>query len=289
MAATSIRDLWDFQDPAGSERRFREALSTVDSRSAWGLELRTQVARALGLQRRFAEAHAELDEVDAALSDDMPVARLRSLLERGRVYNSSGAPDTGRTFFEQAWDLGRTIPHHDLAVDAAHMAAIAAPSDQKREWNERALEYAETCGDPEAERWLGSLYNNMGWDAHDRGDYTEALLLHEKCWAWHRERHTGWGERVARWSVAKQLRFLGRNAESLEMQEELLSEYLAEEPGGEGFVHEEIAELLLSAGRPERARPHFRRAHELLAGEDWLEPERIERMARLGAGEEDAT
>jgi tetratricopeptide (TPR) repeat protein len=280
---TSIRRLWDYQDPAGSERRFRHALMQADPTSEWGLELRTQVARALGLQRRFAEAHAELDGVDAELSDEMPVARLRSLLERGRVVNSSGQPEAARPFFERAWDLGREIPRHDLAVDAAHMVAITAPAGERQTWNERALAYAESCGDPEAERWLGSLYNNMGWDAHDRGDYAEALFLHERCWGWHRERHTGWGERVAKWSVGKQLRFLGRGAEALEIQDELLTEYLADEPGGEGFVHEEIAELLLADGKPDAARPHFRRAHELLAGEDWIEPDRIERLARLGS------
>jgi tetratricopeptide (TPR) repeat protein len=152
--------------------------------------------------------------------------------------------------FEEAWDLGRRLPNHDLAVDAAHMLAIVAPPEQKLSWNERAVEYAERWGDADAARWLGSLYNNMGWDAHDAGDYQEALRLHEKCWAWHREHRRGQYERVAKWSVAKQLRFLDRNEEALAMQQELLEEYARDEPGGEGFVHEEIAELLQRLGRP---------------------------------------
>lgn len=280
--------MWDFQDARGSETRFRQALVDADPDSGWALELRTQVARALGLQRHYAEAHAELDTVDAALSHEMPVARLRALLERGRVLNSSGDPDSARPHFERAWELGRQIPHHDLAVDAAHMMAIVAPTEEKPAWNKLALDYAEACGDPEAKRWLGSLYNNMGWDAHDRGDFAEALRLHRKGWKWHRERNTGRGERIAKWSVAKQLRFLGRSAEAMGMQEELLTEYRADEPGGEGFVHEEIAELLLSAGDAVGARPHFRLASELLAGVDWLEPERLERLLRLGADDQDA-
>ncbi len=123
----------------------------------------------------------------------------------------------------------------------------------------------------------------MGWDAHDTGDYEEALHLHEKCWAWHRERNTGWGERVAKWSVAKQLRFLGRLEEALGVQEELLTEYLTDEPGGEGFVHEELAELLLTLGDADAARPHFARAHEMLAEYDWVEPDRLQRLADLGS------
>lgn len=285
----SIREMWDFGDPVRSEGRFREAMIATMPGSEWELELRTQVARALGLQGRFAEAHSGLDAVEASLSGSTPVAGLRVLLERGRVLNSAGDPQSARPLFERAWEEGRDLPHHDLAVDAAHMVAIVASGEDTAVWNRMALEYAETCGDPDAERWLGSLYNNMGWDAHERRDYAEALRLHERCWAWHRERHTGSGERIAKWSVAKQLRFLGRVSEALEMCEELLAEYLVDEPGGEGFVHEEMAELLLAAGDEGSARPHFRRAHELLSDLDWIEPDRMERMARLAAGPGDKT
>lgn len=281
---SSIRDLWDFQDPEGSEARFREATDRAERSGdpSTALEMRTQIARALGLQGDFEAAQAVLDRIEPELEAASPVARLRWLLEQGRVHNSSGDPERARPLFEEGWRLGGEIPHHDLAVDAAHMVAIVAPVEEKRAWNEAAMAHAESCGDPDAERWLGSLYNNMGWDAHDAGDYQEALRLHEKCWAWHRRRSSGWGERVAKWSVAKQLRLLGRHDEALAMQDELLSEYLAEEPGGEGFVHEEIAELLYAAGDTSRARPHFARAHEMLGGYDWIEPERLERLRTLG-------
>ena len=49
----------------------------------------TQIARTEGLQREFEEAHAILDTVEAMLTDEMGVPRIRYLLERGRVYNSS--------------------------------------------------------------------------------------------------------------------------------------------------------------------------------------------------------
>jgi tetratricopeptide (TPR) repeat protein len=279
----SMRDIWDFNDPGGSEQRFRALIEDPELDPDERLQLRTQVARALGLQERFDEANAVLDDVEAALGADTQVARLRLLLERGRVLNSSGAPTEARPLFEAAWDLGRSIPHHDLAVDAAHMAAIVAEGEEARRWNEKAVEYAEESDDPDAERWLGSLYNNMGWDAHEAGDYQGALRLHQLCWEWHRTRNTGWGERVAKWSVAKQLRFLGQTSEALDMQRELLHAYQADEPGGEGFVHEEIAELLLASGDLAAARPHFGAAHEMLAGYDWVEADRLDRMRELAA------
>lgn len=284
--ALDVRSVWDFQRPAESEHRFRGLLLEAEGRSdgATALELQTQIARARGLQGDFASAHEILDAVADSLDDDTPVARLRYLLERGRVLNSSGHPEEARPYFEEAWEYGRTIAHHELAVDAAHMIAIVAPSPERRAWNERAMRYAEDSGDPAAMSWLGSLYNNMGWDAHDAGDYSEALALHERCWAWHRERRTGSGERIAKWSVAKQLRFLGRSEEALSMQRELLTEYERDEPGGEGFVHEELAELLLAEGRPEAARPHCAAAFELLQQYDWVEEERLARLRRCSSG-----
>lgn len=282
--AASIRELWDFQNPAESERRFRVVATAEDVGEERRLELQTQVARALGLQGRFEEGHAILNEVEASLDETKPLARVRLLLERGRLFNSAGNPERSLSLFEEAWDLGRSIPAHDLAVDAAHMLGIAAPPAERRAWNEAALTHAETCGDAEAGRWLGPLYNNMGWDAHGAGDYDEALRLHEKCWDWHRRRKTGSGERIAKWSVAKQLRFLGRLDEAIAMQEELLDEYGVEEPDGDGFVHEEMGELLLELGKPEEARPHFARAHAQLSGLGWVEPERLERMHLLATG-----
>lgn len=274
-----IRDMWDFQAPAESERRFREAVAQAAGEER--LELQTQIARALGLQERFDEGHALLDEVEASLDGTTPLARVRCLLERGRLFNSAGTPERSLAPFEEAWNLGRSISAHDLAVDAGHMLGIAASPEDRRAWNEAALAYAETCGDEDAARWLGPLYNNMGWNAHDRGDYTEALRLHEKCWEWHRRRRTGRGERIAKWSVAKQLRYLGRLDEAIAMQRELLDEYRTEEPDGDGFVQEEMGELLLEAGNPEAARPHFARAFAQLSGYGWVEPERLERMQLL--------
>ena len=54
-------------------------------------ELLTQIARAMGLQMRFDEAHALLDDAQALLTPDMPQAAVRVALERGRLINTAGA------------------------------------------------------------------------------------------------------------------------------------------------------------------------------------------------------
>jgi hypothetical protein len=84
--------------------------------------------------------------------------------------------------------------------------------------------------------------------------------------------------------VAKQLRFLGHVDQAIEIQERLLVDYQDDEPGGEGFVREELGELCLVRGHPHEAAPHFAEAHRLLSEVGWVGAERLERMRRL-AGE----
>lgn len=279
--------LWDYGKPAESEKRFREVLPRAEASGDrdYLLQLRTQIARTLGLQGKFDEAHAELDAVEKALGpgDALPVVRVRCLLERGRACNSSKQPEKARPLFLKAWEMGVENGIDEHAVDAAHMMAIVVPPEEKDAWNLKAMELAEKSEDQKAKRWLGSLYNNMGWDAHDRGDFAAALALHEKFLAWHEAKDPkSKGTRIARWSVAKQLRALGRAEEALARQRALLDEYAAigEE---DGFVYEEIGECLLALGKADEAKPWFGKALGKLEAIDWVREDkaRIERLRKL--------
>ena len=65
-----INALWDYDDPAASEARFRAALADTTNEATHdvALSLRTQIARSFSLRRRFDEAQRELDAVDAELA-----------------------------------------------------------------------------------------------------------------------------------------------------------------------------------------------------------------------------
>jgi len=56
LAQTMLDELWDFADATGSEARLRAAFDAAPD-PVERRELRTQVARALGLQERFTEGH----------------------------------------------------------------------------------------------------------------------------------------------------------------------------------------------------------------------------------------
>jgi hypothetical protein len=94
-----IDSLWNYDDPSGTEANFRSVVSaaTLPEIADYRAQLITQIARCLALQRRFDEGHATLDEVDKLLSDQTPTARIRSLLERGRIWNDTARRSRNQT------------------------------------------------------------------------------------------------------------------------------------------------------------------------------------------------
>ena len=256
--------LWDFDKPAESEQRFRAALAGARGEDA--LVLRTQLARALGLQRRFDDADAELAAVSAASEHEgTPLVRTYLALERGRVLRSSGQATAAAPFFVDALDTATSAGLDHLAADAAHMLAITYDGAEQIPWARRALEIAEASGDPRARKWVASVTHNLGWTMHDLGRYDDALSLWERAMAARLERGDPEPLRIARWTVARGLRSVGRLDEALSIQRSL-----AADGPRDGYVQEELGELLLALGRACDAAPHFAMAHELLAADDWL-------------------
>lgn len=277
--------LWDYQHPDQTEATFRQLLAQAEHTHdrSYHLQLLTQIARAQGLQRKFAEAHATLDMVKDELSPELVVPTIRYLLERGRVFNSSGQPDEAQSWFRHAWELARMHETEAFfAVDAAHMLAIATSSiAEKITWNQAALDYAEASSDEQARGWCGSLYNNLGWTYHDQGAYQRALEYFQQAFAWQQEHGTTREVRIARWCVGRALRSLQRTTEALALQQELLAEWEKSAEEQDGYVFEEIAECLLTLGRAAESRSYFARAYALLSQDIWLVAQENERLQRL--------
>ena len=236
---TILRELWDFDDPAGSEQRFRRlAADSGEPLTSYAL---TQVARALGLQERSEEGHAVLD----ALSADDPESQVRIALERGRLLRSAGTPEAARPLFAGAAARAGQAGLEELHVDALHMVALAAAPEDRLPATLVALEAARAASDPAARDWDASLLNNIGMEHADAGDHRAALAAFEQAL----EARTRIGDegraRVARWMVAWSLRHLGEVAAAREIQLALRSELdaLGEQ---DPYVDEEL-DLL---GRP---------------------------------------
>lgn len=277
-----LLELWDFNDPAASETRFRQAESDGkaqgDEGYAW--EARTQAARCLGLLRRFDEADRDLDDVEAANPQLRGRVAIRYCLERGRVRNSSGDKAAAIPLFEEALRLAKDEGEEFLAVDAAHMLGIAEELAKALEWNQLALDMARAAKDPKAQNWKGSLLNNLAWTHHDKGEFERALAFFEEALAFRLEQGNPGPIRIARWCMARCKRSLGRIDEAL-MEQRALADEVAEGGEPDGYVQEEMGECLLAQGRPDESRPYFAKAYELLSQDPWLAANETERLERL--------
>lgn len=282
---------WDYDHPDSTEAVFRALLpqARASGNQDYLAQLLTQIARTQGLQMKFDDATKTLEEAQVLLTPDLRIARVRVLLERGRVWNSSKHQDFAIPLFTAAWDLAREASALGLAgadgyaVDAAHMLAIAQPGDLSIQWNQSAIDYAEASKDPKARKWLGSLYNNQGWGYHGKGDFEKALEVFRKALKERRAEGDPGKIRIAEWCVARTLRSLQRNDEALAIQQRLLSEaQAAGQP--DGYIFEEMGECLMALQRPAEARPYFAVAYEMLSKDPWLkrdEPERLERIRKF--------
>jgi tetratricopeptide (TPR) repeat protein len=277
-----IDSLWNYNDPASSEIKFKNYISKAEEsgNKDYLCQLLTQAARSQGLQLKFDEAHKTLDEVLDMLDDTTQTARIRYLLERGRVFNSSKVKDNAKTFFKEAYNLAKLYNEDYYAVDAAHMMGIAETEGESLRWNEIAIKDADASEVTRAKNWLGPLLNNTGWTYHDMGNYEKAMELFEKCRQWHEERNTGLGYFIARWTVARSHRSLKDYYKALEQQMTLKNE-MEEKNEPDGFVYEEIGENLLALDRKEESKQYFKQAYDLLSTDIWLNENERERLERI--------
>lgn len=279
-------DLWDYNKPGETEAHFRALLPLAEQGEdrAYLVQLLTQIARTEGLQRKFADAHQTLDRALALLADEMTRARVRYLLERGRVFNSSKHPDQAKPLFLAAWEQANAAQEDFHAIDAAHMMAIVETPEQQLAWNLKALALTERTTDAHAKTWLASLYNNIGWTYHDAGDYAQALAYFQKALAVRRAEGDRREIRIARWVVARAQRSLGQTETALATQRELLQE-IEQSGESDGYINEELGECLLALGQASAAQGHFARAYHELSQDLWLpenEPARLQRLKELG-------
>ncbi|GLZ33967.1 hypothetical protein Lesp02_61550 [Lentzea sp. NBRC 105346] len=201
-----LRELWDFADLSATETRFRELLEHTSSDDEKA-EVLTQLGRVEGLRGAFDEGHALVDQAEDLVTADS-TARVRVLLERGRLFRSAGAPEQAQPLFIAAFVLARTRGDLFLAADAAHMAALI---DDPEKWTRQGLEIAENSDNEQVRHWLGPLYNNLGWYYFENERFDEALEAFDRC-----------PEGYAESGKAKTLKALGRPEEAAEAAQRAL-------------------------------------------------------------------
>lgn len=283
----TLDQLWEFDAPHVSESRFRAESTKHPASSREARETATQLARSLGLQRKFSEADAVLDTLGSNLEEPPARIRVRYFLERGRVLNSSNRQTEAVPLFKQALNAAANdaLPGADFyRIDALHMLGIASPPNEQQSWNLEALAAADASSDERARGWRASLLNNIGWTYHARGDYGAALDYWQKALAAREASGDKKKTQIAKWTVARGLRSLNRLDEAEKIQRDLIVE--TETAGApDGFVYEELAEIALARNDPKSAKAWAAKAFQYLKNDPWLaanEKTRLERLARVG-------
>jgi tetratricopeptide (TPR) repeat protein len=275
--------LWDYSHPDVTKKTFRALLPLAEKSGdlSYLLQLKTQIARCEGLQAKFGEAHAILDEVEPQLTDAVSVARVRYLLERGRVFNSSDYPDKARPLFIDAWNQANAANEFGFAIDAAHMIAIVDPDlDVQVEWNRKGLELIDQH--PEWDRWKHSIYNNLGETFRARKEYDKALDCFEKLAQWLRGR----GKEPDVFNlkdIARMNRLLDKPHIALPIIEPIAKD-LKSKKQPDGYISAEYGLCLIAVERTDDAKPYLIEAYEILCKDPYMlknEPNELKRLWEL--------
>lgn len=253
--AMNIAEMWNFQDPTGTEIRFRSALETASGDTA--LILQTQIARTHGIRQQFAQAREILQQLEPQLQEAGVAVHVYYWIEWGRTFCSAThdqasqtetARNTAREAFLKAFALAKEAKFDSLALDALHMMAfVDNQPEELLAWNLKTLAFVQASSDPEAKKWEGSVHHNVGYGLHQVGRFTEALK-HFELSKLAREKHgDASGARISRWMTAWTLRSLEQYQEAIEIQLQLEQE--CEAVGmPDPYVFEELATLFSILG-----------------------------------------
>ncbi len=284
-------------EPADIEQRLSalRPLALVHPDSSLAPQIDSQIALAQAMQQHWDQAFATLDRAEQLPGSEVPIARVRILLERGRVFHQARRMSEALPWMFASYEQSRAHGLDYHAINAAHMLAIVVKdTEAKIHWNLIALEIAESTTDEKASAWQVVLHNNIGQAYIAAHQFTDALAAFERCHCLAVQQGNSILDRGARWGIARAKRSLSGSTEALLIQQQLLKEYDAIQREGSlptelvgmarGVVYEELAELV-----PGRSLDFATKALLDLGVNRWfceLEPERWARLHRLATGRE---
>jgi tetratricopeptide (TPR) repeat protein len=224
----SFETLWSTGIPASIEEAIRAAIAQGSTEpQAWQAQIRTQLALALAMQQKFADAHQQLDDATLCAQSSLDsISHVRIALERGRVFHQAGDMPSARKLFEQAQLLGHETEALFYLVDALHMLAIIADSlEEKLNWNEKAIAIAESGRCERSQRWLGSLWNNKGQWLFQLEQWEGSFAAYETALQYRIVEEYLPNIRFAQWTLARGHRALGRFEQAIMLLRDLDATY----------------------------------------------------------------
>jgi tetratricopeptide (TPR) repeat protein len=284
--------LWNTADVPASEAAFNALLPIAQrlmgrDRSQL-IELVCLIARSRAIQGNFSGARQSLGQADHFLEEQESLyevsAKIRYLIEKGRLHILEKTPSQAKVLFAEAWNLAVNSDEDYFSIEIAQLMATIEPIKNQQRWIVQAIEIAEQSSIAKAKRWLGALYTSMAWRHYEMHQYEKSLGLFEKALGHLKAQGAVRESFIAQWSIGKVLRTLGRTEEAFEIQKKLLSELGI---GGrrDGRLYEELAECLQTLNRSTEAQLYFELAYREFSSDEWItdnQPLKLKRMKDLG-------
>jgi tetratricopeptide (TPR) repeat protein len=287
-----LDQLWNSTDVRASEAAFQallpDAQKLTGKNRSFLIHLLSLIGRSEAFLERYTLARASLDEAEKLLGDDQAVyqvsARMRWLIEKGRLHILEKTPSQAPKYFSEAWTLAIHSGEDYFAVEIAQLMAGTEPQKSQLEWVVRAIEIAESSPLQKTKQWLGGLYTSLGWKLYDLRQYEKSLEALQKALRNLKAMGTPREAFVAQWSIGKILRALGRVEEAISIHRALLVELGI---GGthDGRLYEELAECLHTLKHTTEAQLYFELAYRELSNDEWVrdnQPLNLKRLKDLG-------
>lgn len=268
--------LFDNENQAEALEVYRSAADTAlaEKDNASLTEAYSQIARCYLSMDNKEEGRPWLAKAEAVAKDTEPPGWSRYLGVKGRYLWRDAAEKHGEAapvveesakIFTDLYDYALKHKLYDRAVDAANMMSIVGDMESRVDWGLKGINAAEIGGQ---EKWMAPLWNNLGWNYSDMGQYDKSLEALKKARRYHYKRGLEKQMLIADWSVAYAYRMTGQPDSSLawcmrivpwakDIYDEERSEENAE---WLGLCYRELAEASLAKGEDKRALAGFRSA-----------------------------
>lgn len=292
----SAAELLDRADALFEGRRLADALESY--------QMAAIAASGEGDAERFVEAtsqvahlYAEQGDLESALDwferarerarEEDPAGWARQLFARATLSRAQGDASAALREYEAAWRFADETSQPVRAVQAAHMAAVVAPLDDKLRWTRRAIEAAHALEDARLEF---ELWSQLAWLLEERGMASEALEAFRRARRVIAPLDDEHLRLVGDWSYGHGLRLVGRFADARAVLEDVAlraarayaSRRRPNDAEWVGHAERELAALDLAEGDRERALARLlrARAHLRLAGAEELAPRVLDEVER---------
>jgi len=249
---------------AASRDIYLEALTSAekDGNISDQVEALSMIARTYLILDDYATGFEWIQKAEKLADDSQPLGWSRYLGVRGRFYWQDGKLEQATRMFKDMYNYCSERELFDRAIDAAHMVAITGTFDEKIEWSHKGIKEAEAGN---VTGWLGPLWNNLGANYEDNGDYQEALE------AYTRARHYHWlygnelNKMVADWAIGHINVLLHNYDEGVTWLRPVLA-WCERIDNGEfiGLSCRDLGEVQFAKGEYKDAMDYFTRAETLL-------------------------